>query len=187
MLDKKIEKKNKIDKNKKEEKLNLEELRKELEQCFKEKDEYLAGWQRARADFLNYRKEETERIGEILKYANLDLILKILPILDNFDLAARQNFPSENLSGQEKKIIDGFFQIKIQILDFLKNQGIEEIKTIGEKFDPSFHEVIEEVSVENLAEAEVKNKESGIIVEEIQKCYTLHGRVVRPARVKVVK
>ena len=162
---------------------NIGGFEKQLEECQKKKDEYLAGWQRERADFLNYKKEEMERIGGILKYAGEGLILKILPILDNFDLIARQNFLSENLSGQEKeridKIIQGFVQIKIQFQDFLKNLGVEEIKSVGEKFDPNFQEVTEEV--------ETKDKESGIVVEEERKGYKLHGKVIRPARVKVVK
>jgi len=162
---------------------NIEGFEKQLEECQKKKDEYLAGWQRERADFLNYKKEEIERIGEILKYAGEGLILKILPILDNFDLIARQNFLSENLSGQEKeridKIIQGFVQIKIQFQDFLKNLGVEEIKSVGDKFDPNFQEVIEEIKT--------KDKESGIVIEEIQKGYKLHGKVLRPAKVKIVK
>jgi len=162
---------------------NIGGFEKQLEECQKKKDEYLAGWQRERADFLNYKKEEIERIGEILKYAGEGLILKILPILDNFDLIARQNFLSENLSGQEKeridKIIQGFVQIKIQFQDFLKNLGVEEIKSVGDKFDPNFQEVIEEIKT--------KDKESGIVIEEIQKGYKLHGKVLRPAKVKIVK
>ena len=160
-----------------------EELHKKIEELEKQKSEYLAGWQRSRADFLNYKKEEIERIEEILKYGGEEFILKILPILDNFDLAARQTFPLENLSGQEKEkinqVIQGFLQIKNQLEDFLKNQGVEEVKTTGEKFDPNIHEATEQV--------ELKGKESGIIIEEIQKGYKINGRLLRPAKVKVVK
>jgi molecular chaperone GrpE len=161
----------------------IEELKKKLEECQKLKDEYLTGWQRERADFLNYKKGELERIGELIKYADAGLILKILPILDNFEIAARQNFPSENLNGREKerinRVIQGFLQIKNQILDFLKNQGVEEIKSVGERFDPNFHEVVEEV--------ETKEKEPGIIIEEIQKGYKMNDRLLRPAKVKIAK
>jgi len=153
----------------------IKEKNKELEQCRKEKDDYLAGWQRARADFLNYKKEQNKRVEEVLRFANLDLILKLLPVLDNFDLIERKL--SEKLKSDEN--VKGVLQIKIQILDFLKNQGIEEIKSAGEKFDPNFHEAIEEV--------EVKDKESGVVAEEIQKGYRLYGRVIRPTKVKVSK
>jgi molecular chaperone GrpE len=155
--------------------LNLEELKQKLEECEKLKDEYLAGWQRERAELLNYKKEEMERIGELIKYADLGLILKFLPILDNFEIAEKK-LP-ENLKTDEN--VKGLLQIKNQILDFLKNQGVEEIKSVGEKFNPNFHEVIEEV--------EVKDKEPGIIVEEVQKGYLINGKVLRPARVKISK
>ena len=154
---------------------NIGGFEKQLEECQKKKDEYLAGWQRERADFLNYKKGELERIGEIIKYGDLGLILKILPIADNFELAEK-NLP-ENLKTDEN--VKGILQTKNQILDFLKNQGVEEIKSVGEKFDPNFHEVIEEV--------EVKDKESGIVIEEIQKGYKINGRLLRPAKVKISK
>ena len=154
---------------------NIEELKKKLEECEKLKDEYLAGWQRERADFLNYKREELERIGEILKYTNVGLILNILPILDNFEIAEKK-LP-EDLKNDEN--VKGILQLKNQILDFLKNQGVEEIKSLGEKFDPNFMEVVETT--------EAKDKESGIVVEEIQKGYKINGKVLRPARVKVAK
>jgi len=155
--------------------LNIEELKKKLEECQKLKDEYLTGWQRERAELLNYKKEELERIGEILKYADVGLILKILPILDNLEIAEKK-LP-EDLKNDEN--VKGILQIKNQILDFLKNQGVEEIKSVGERFDPNFMEVIETV--------ETKDKESGTVIEKIQKGYKIHGKVLRPARVKVVK
>ena len=158
------------DKNKEKES-NLETL---LQECRKQKDEYLAGWQRARADFLNYKKEEIERMGEILKCAGEEFILKILPILDNLDLAEKK-LP-EDLKKDDN--VKGLLLIKTQISDFLKAQGVEEIKTVGEKFDPNLHEAVEQV--------EVKNKESGVIIEEAQKGYKINGRLLRPAGVKVV-
>jgi len=153
----------------------LDELKKQLEECQKLKDEYLAGWQRTRAELLNYKKEELERIGELIKYADTGLILKILPILDNFEIAEKK-LP-ENLKNDEN--VKGLLLIKNQIQDFLKNQGVEEIKTIGEKFDPNLMEVVEEV--------EGKNVDSGIAIEEIQKGYKIHGRLLRPAKVRVAK
>jgi len=162
---------------------NIEELKKKLEECEKLKDEYLAGWQRERADFLNYKREELERIGEILKYTNVGLILNILPILDNFEIAEKK-LP-EDLKNDEN--VKGILQIKNQILDFLKNQGVEEIKSAGEKFDPNFHEAVEEIEPSSAKATEGKDIKSGIIVEEIQKGYKIHGKVLRPARVKVAK
>lgn len=163
---------------------NLEEFKEKLKECQKKKEEYLAGWQRARADFLNYKKEEMERIKEILKYAAEDLVLKILPILDNFDLIEKK-LP-ENLKADIN--VRGILQIRNQILSLLKNQGIEEIKTVGEKFDPNFMEAVEEVEpVGGSTENEKEKGKSGIVLEEVQKGYKLLGKVLRPARVKVVK
>jgi len=166
------------------------DISRELEECQKLKDEYLTGWQRERADFLNYKKGELERVGEILKYADVGLILKVLPILDNFEIAEKKL--AENLKVDELRSsspfadarvndenIKGLLQIKNQILDFLKNQGVEEIKSLGEKFNPNFQEIVEIV--------ETKDKESGVVIEEIQKGYKIHGRLLRPAKVKVAK
>jgi len=156
-----IKEENKIEDNKKEKELNIEEFKKLLEECQKQKDEYLAGWQRQRADFLNYKKEEMERIGELLKYAGEEMVLKLLPILDNFDIADK-TLP-EDLKKNDN--IKGLLQIKNQILDFLKNHGVEEIKTAGEKFDPNIMEAVE--------------KE-----EEERKGYKISGRLLRPAKIK---
>ena len=155
-------------------KQNTEKIKKEPEDYQKKSEEYLAGWQRSRADFLNYKKEEVKRIQELLKYVNEDLILKILPVLDNFEKAEKE-IPQE----KKDEYLGGVLQIKTQLYDFLKNQGVEEIKSLNEKFDPNFHEVVGEV--------EVKDKESGIIIEEVKKGYKLNGKVIRPVKVKVVK
>lgn len=148
--------------------------KKKLAECHKQKEEYLAGWQRARADFLNYKKDEMERIAGIIKYAGEEMIVKILPILDNFEKAEKE-IPAE----KKDEYLKGFLQIKTQLQDFLKAQQVEAIGSLGRKFDPNFHEVVEEVAREG--------KESGIIVEELQKGYSLNGKVIRPAKVKVNK
>jgi len=160
-----------------------EELKKKFEECQKLKDEYLTGWQRERADFLNYKREELERVEEILKYADEGLILKILPILDNFEIVEKK-LP-ENLRNDVN--IKGLLQIKNQILDFLKNQGVEEIKSVGEKFDPQLHEVVGEVASSEALAKGGKSVESGIVIEEIQKGYKINGRLLRPAKVRVTK
>ncbi|MGB9743495.1 MAG: nucleotide exchange factor GrpE [Minisyncoccia bacterium] len=149
-----------------------------LNECEKLKNEYLAGWQRARADFLNYKKEEMERIAQLLKYANEEFILNLLPILDNFDLAEKK-LPEELKKNESVK---GLLQIYQQLKDWLKKQGVEEIVSVGEIFNPSWHEVVGEVAAENAA-----NKQIGLIVEEIQKGYKINGHLLRPAKVKVVK
>ena len=152
-----------------------EDFKKKLEECEKLKNDYLASWQRERADFLNYKKGELERVGELIKYADVGIILKILPILDNFEIVEKK-LPNDLKNNESVK---GILQIKTQVQEFLKKQGIEEIKSAGEKFDPNFHEVVEEV--------EIKDKEKGTVIEEVQKGYMIDGRLLRPAKVKIVK
>lgn len=159
----------------KEQAQNKQDCEGKLQECERQKAEYLAGWQRARADFLNYKKEEMERIEELLGYAKEEFILRILPILDNFDIAQKE-IPS-NL--KEDEHVKGLLQIQSQISDFLERQNVREIKAEGEKFDPGLHEIT--------VEEEVKEAESGTIIEELQKGYIMDGRVLRPAKVKVVK
>jgi len=143
---------------------------KKLEQCEKQKEEYLAGWQRARADFLNYKKEEMERISGLIVYAHEEILIKLLPILDDFDRAEKEIKDEASLKGVN--------QIKNQLQDLLKSYGIEEMKSLGQKFDPNFHEAVEQVEGKG---------EFGIIIEEIQKGYLIQGRVLRVAKVKVAK
>ena len=151
-----------------------------MEDYKKKSEQYLAGWQRARADFLNYKKEEIKRVEQILQYANLNLILKILPILDNFDLAEKK-LP-ENLKNDEN--IKGLLQIKAQFKNLLKSNGVEEIKTIGTEFDPNFMEAVEATESPPL---KASTDKSGIVLDEIQKGYTINGKILRPAKVKVAK
>jgi len=153
--------------HKKEKELTPEDFKKQAE-------EYLAGWQRARADLLNYKKEEMERFEQILKFAGEEFVLKVLPILDNFNLIEKK-LPEEL---KEEENVKGILQLKIQIEDFLKSQGVEEIKC-EEKFDPNFQEAVETIEKEGI--------ESGTILEEVQKGYTINGRILRPAKVKVTK
>lgn len=146
-----------------------------LDVCQKLKDEYLAGWQRERADFLNYKKEEMERVGELIKYAGAGLVLKFLLVLDNIGIAEKK-LPKDLIDNENVK---GLLQIKRQIQDILKSQSVEEIETLGKKFDPSFQEII--------AEVELDDREPGIVVEEVCKGYKMHGNILRPAKVKVSK
>lgn len=147
-----------------EDKVKIDELQKQLAECQKQKEEYLAGWQRARADFLNHKKEEMERIGQLLEYGKEEMILKFLPILDNFDIAEK-NLPD---SLKEDPNVQGLLLIKKQILDFLKSQGLEEVEIVGDKFDPNFMEAVEKP-------------------EEERKGYKINGRLLRPTKVKINK
>lgn len=133
----------------------------EVEELKAKCEEYLNGWKRERADFLNYKKDEMERIGDLVKYANEEIVLKLLPVLDNLCLAA--NHIKD----------EGIDQIKKQLEDFLQKEGIEPIKTVGEKFDPNIMEAVE--------------GDGDVVSEEVQRGYTLHGKLIRVAKVKVAK
>ncbi len=171
-----------MDKDKQKE-VSVEEFKKQLEECQKLKEEYLSGWQRSRADLLNYKKEEMERIGGLINYAMEEIVLRFLPILDNFEVT--EGKLPDNLKKDEN--VKGLLQIKNQLQDFLKGQGLEEIKSLGEKFDPNFHEIIGEVSPSEASAKEGEKLESGTIVEEIQKGYKIAGRLLRPAKVRIKK
>jgi len=155
---------------KKDKKVSVAELKKQLEECQKLKDEYLACWQRERADFLNYKKDDVARVGELVGYANIDLILKFLRVIDNIYLA--------EIWIKKDEEITGIASIISQMKAFLKENEIEEIEALHKKFDPNFHDAFAEVE---------SKEESGTIVEEVQKGYQYHGRVIRPAKVKVSK
>lgn len=146
-----------------------------MEECEKQRDEYLAGWQRSKADFLNYKKEEIARLSDLMNFAKAQWILGVLPIIDNWERAIL-HMP-EDL--KESEWVKGIKQIEIQLKDFLKSEGVEEVKAIGEKFNPELHEAMEEV--------EDSEQDSGIIAEVLEKGYTINGRLLRPAKVKVSK
>lgn len=157
---------------------DIEKLKKDLEDAKAKCEEYLNGWKRERADFLNYKKDEMERIGELAKYANTEIILKIIPILDNIYLA-ETHVPEEL---KNHKWIHGFTAIKNQLCEFLKKEGIEPIETGGQKFDANL--------MESVGEVESPRSDIGLtgsVVEEVQKGYTMHGKLIRVAKVKISK
>lgn len=155
------------------EEIKTEALQKELQEAMKQRDEYLAGWQRARADFMNHKKEERERMQEFIKFSEEELLVQLLPVVDNLELALEQ------LKGKEDAVSKGFLQIAMQLKRFLKDHQVEELKSEGEKFNPEFHEAAGEVVQEGI--------EPGTIVEVLSKGYTLHGKLIRPAKVKIAK
>ena len=153
----------------------------EIEKIKKEQDEYLDGWKRAKADFLNYKKEENERLQAVAEYARRELLRKILRILDNLARAEREIAEEQ----KDDKFVKGFLQIVSQWREFLKSEGIEEIETVGTPFNPELHEAVEEVAGDPSTGSE--QRESGMVAEEVEKGYMVQGRLLRPAKVKVVK
>jgi molecular chaperone GrpE len=162
----------------------MEEVKKQLEEAKVKCEEYLNGWKRERADFLNYKKDEMERIGQLAKYANEELILKIIPILDNIYLA-ETHVPEEL---KNHKWIEGFNQIKNQLCEFLKREGIDAIETVGKTFDPNTMEAVEEVDFAKSDFAKLaKSGDKNVVVEEVQRGYVMNDKLIRPAKVKISK
>jgi len=152
----------------------IEQLKKELEETRTRAEEYLNGWKRAKADYLNREKEIKKEKIEWIKFANLELIFQLLTILDSFNEATKQT--PEDLKGNEW--LKGILRIKQQFENFLTAQGIEKVKTIDEKFNPEFHEVVGK-------KVEDKKESENIIIEEIQPGYKLHSQIIRPAKVVI--
>jgi len=134
--------------------------------------EYLAGWQRAKADYENLRKRTDEQRLTLVKTATRELIEQLLPVLDNLELTLsvmrRRKGSSEHLKAVE--------MLTTQFHQVLAGQGVSVISAKGQKFDPALHEAI--AQVEGTA---------GVCVDEHAPGYKLHDVVLRPARVSVGK
>jgi len=150
----------------------VEELEKKLAECERQRDEYLAGWQRAKADFLNYKKEELARLDDVAKYTNEDMMRELIAVLDSFDLG----IAALEKQGEVEK---GIYMIRVQIEDALKKRGLEKIRVkVGELCNLKECEIVGEIE---------SNLPRGAVVQEIESGYRLYEKVLRPARVIVSK
>ncbi len=148
------------------------EVDKNCEEIEKQRDEYLDGWKRAKADFLNYKKEETERISQMIKFANESLLYDLIAVLDSFELGLAT-------LEEHKEAYKGMSLVKMQMEDILKRFGLESVSASpGTKFNTVNHEAIGEIESDG---------EPGLIGEEIKKGFVLNGKVIRPAKVKITK
>ena len=149
---------------------DIKVLKQSLAEEKKKAEDYLANWQRAQADFINYKRRSEQEKEELSKFANSLLMLNLLPILDDLERALASIPPKlAKLSW-----VDGVRLIERKLWASLEAQGLSQIKAQGEPFDPKLHE----------AAMHSKGKE-GIVIEELQKGYKLHDRVIRPAMVVV--
>jgi len=149
---------------------DIEALKKALTEEKAKVETNLAGWQRAQADFVNYKRRNEQERTETIKFANSQLILSLLPILD--DLERAFNSIPNHLSKSEWT--DGIRLIERNLKTALVTQGLSLIAAVGEPFDPYQHEAIRQD----------KGKE-GIVIEELQKGYRLQDRVIRHSKVVV--
>lgn len=126
---------------------------------------------RAKADLINYRKRKDEEVSNILKYSNADILMSLLPVLDNFERVINK----EDVLDDVKVYLDGFRLIYNQIIDILKANDVKEIDALGKLFDPLFHQ--------SVTMRKDGSKESGIVLEVYQKGYTYKDKILRPAMV----
>lgn len=138
--------------------------------------DYLNSWKRCQADFENYRKMQTEERRQLSSFASENLILQILPILDNFH-ASTDHIPEDQ---KNNPWVVGIMHIQKQLETFLKDNGVEEIETkMGDKFDPEVHEAMHQ------EETDDKKQEENKIAKVISKGYKIGNKVIRATRVIV--
>ncbi len=147
----------------------LERLKQEAQQA---KDQYL----RTLAEFDNAKKRLHREREEFAKFAAESMARELLPIVDSLDHA----LIAVDKQSDPQAIIKGVYLIHRQLLALLANEGVERIPTVGETFDPHRHEAVAQVEASD-------GQADNTITEEVQVGYTMHGKVIRPAMVKVAK
>ncbi|MFH1559533.1 MAG: nucleotide exchange factor GrpE [Patescibacteria group bacterium] len=147
------------------------------------KQDYLQGWLRCKADFTNYQKKTESLLTQASENSAFAVILEILPVLDNFNLA-QSHIPA---SQKQKSWVTGILYIKKQFEDILEKQGITEIPALGKKFNPEFHECIQQVKIPKKNRTHSPKIRSGQIIEVVQKGYRRGDRILRAAKVKIAK
>ncbi len=132
--------------------------------------ELLDSWQRARAEFLNYKRRVEQEKQRDAQMAGLIVIAKVLPVLDDFDLALA-NVPK---GADAEAWLNGVALVAHKLRAVLESEGVQPIAAAGQKFDPALHEAVL-----------VDGDGGDVVVAELRRGYTLHGNVIRPALVKV--
>ena len=149
---------------------DLESVTKALETEKAKAEKYLANWKRSQADYINYKKRIEHEHYESCRSANAALIVNLLPVLDDFERA----FGSLPPDVAESTWLEGINLIHRKLLATLEAQGVSRMEALGQPFDPAVHEAM----------VQAKGEE-GKVLEELQKGYMLHDRVIRPALVVV--
>lgn len=153
----------------------IEKLKKDLAEALAQKQEYLDGWQRSKADYINLKKRSEEERAGIRDYATEDFALAVIPVIDSFEMAFKNE---KALEAVPKVWTEGVKFIYNQLVTTLSDYGVKAINPLGEMFDVNKHTAQEMVKVE--AEAD-----NGKIVEVIQKGYEFKTKIIRHAVVKV--
>lgn len=147
----------------------------ELDLCKKQAEEYLNNWKRERADFVNYKKDETKRMSEFIKFANEALVLDMIEVLDDLELA-------QGIGQSDRVKNSGLDQIIKKFEDLLKKYGVEKIDIEGETFDANLHEQVFADSGEPLP----PGVSMAGNIQKVRNGYTMNGRVIRVARVRML-
>ena len=156
------------------EEAKLDQLTKKLALCEAERDEYLEGWKRNKADLANFKRETEERQKELANFAIIRLLEELIPVLDSFELATN----NASWATVDEGWRTGVTHIQSQVISTLNNYGLAECGAEGDKFDPKYHEVTDTQEVESA-------DKDNIIINVKQKGYKLRDRVIRPAKVVV--
>jgi molecular chaperone GrpE len=154
---------------------DLEELRETIESLQKEKDELFGKLQRVSADYANFQKRVPKQISDTIAYEKERVIKTLLPVLDNFEHTLQNAHSAEDVD----VLVKGIRIIYDQLLDVLKSHNVEQIKALGERFDPAVHQAVTQQTD--------PDKEENVVLEDFQKGYKLNGRVIRPSKVIVNK
>jgi molecular chaperone GrpE (heat shock protein) len=142
---------------------------------YKGQKDYFDSWKRCAADFENYKKRQMENQKDLITYSNINLILEILPVLDNFH-ASTDHIPEDQ---KKSPWAVGIMHIQKQLEKVLTDNGVAEIVAKeGDKFNPEIHEAIKQ-------ESRIRNQESGKINKILMKGYKINNKVIRAARVVV--
>lgn len=156
-------------------KKTLKKLRADLKLCKKERDEYLTGWQKERADFANYRKQEDDRRTNFSESVRERILMRFLTVLDSFNMAFSDKKAWNKVDENWRK---GVEYIHSQLNTIFEEYNVKEIGEVGENFDPNIHQSIEMTPTD-------KKENNHKISEVIQKGYKLGDRIIRAARVNV--
>ena len=156
-------------------KKTLKKFRADLKQVKKEKEEYLLGWQKERADFANYKKEEDNRKALFSESMREHILTRFLTVMDSFNMAFTNKEVWDKVDENWRK---GVEYIYAQMNGIFEEYGVKAIGEAGENFDPSMHQSVDVVATD-------KKEDNHKIAAVIQKGYKLGERVLRPARVNV--
>jgi len=154
---------------------SLKKIREKLKISEEKAQEYLTGWQKAKADLVNLRKEDEKRMSEKLKFAEQNLILDLLPVIDSFDMAFANKKTWEELP---KEWRTGVEYIHSNLMNTLSRYGAETIDPLGQEFNPEYQEAVGTIETG-------ESSEDHKVLEVIQKGFKMHDKVIRTAKVKV--